>query len=273
MMKWAVELGNVADGTIEGTARYCKGLGIEAISVGWVKVPGFMEKGYLEADAVKAIRKQVEDAGLEFAPMVAWAPRDLPTGAEADKHFENLHRTFEAMAAAGVDTLIMFPPGKPDSTWDEVLAYYRPLMKIADEFSIRIALHGHGQFRPSKVVKKLMEDVPSPNNGLCLCCGNLWHGDHEAMYDSTRELVEMGKVFFVHVRNVKTGLNEKEFWLDEGDVDVPRYINVLKEAGYSGYVRSEHAPTDQYRTFVPYVAGVSDVGTAYAVGYLRHLTR
>ncbi|HHX66188.1 MAG TPA: TIM barrel protein [Chloroflexi bacterium] len=266
-MKWAVEVGNVGDGTPEGAARYCLKLGLEGVSLPWARVPGFEEKGYLEAEAIAPIRKKIEDMGVEFAPMVAWAPRDLPKGEEAGKHFANLRRSFEAMAAVGVDTLIMFPPGRPDSPWDEIVAYYRELIKIAEEFNIRIALHNHGQFKPVKVLKRLMEDVPSPLNGVCLCSGNSWHGDGEAMYDTMRELA--GKIFFVHVRNVKTGEGEKEYWLEQGDVDLPRFIKVLKEMGYDGYVRSEHLPTDMYRTHEPEVAGVSDIGTAYSVGYLR----
>jgi sugar phosphate isomerase/epimerase len=269
-MKWAVEMGNIGDGTVESTARYCNALGIEGISVGWTRVPGFEEKGYLEVEAVAAMRKQIEDMGVAFAPMVTWAPRDLPTGAEAESHFANLRRSFAAMAAAGVDTLIMFPPGRPDSPWDEIIAYYRELIKVAEEHNIRIALHNHGQFKPSEVLKRLMADVPSPMNGLCLCSGNTWHGDGEKMYDNMRELAD--KIFFVHVRNVKTGEGEKEYWLEQGDVDLPRFITVLKEVGYDGYVRSEHLPTDMYRTHVPTLSGVSDIGTAYAVGYLRAYT-
>ena len=75
----------------------------------------------------------------------------------------------------------------------------------------------------------------------------------------------------MHIRDVKTGMGEKEFWLDKGDIDIPRVVRVLQEIGYDGFLRSEHLPTDMYRTHVPTLSGVSDVGSAWSTGYLRAL--
>ncbi len=272
-MKWCADVGGVGNGTVAGAIKFVKTLGIEALSVGWAYVPSVREKGYLELEPVQAMKDEIEAAGVEWGPMVAWAPRDLPQGAEADEHFANLRKNFEVMAGVGTETVVMFPPGRPDTPWDEVVAYYTPLIALADEFGVRVGLHGHGRFMPSKVQWQLMNDVPSPNNGLTLCSGNIFHGDGEDMYDSTYELAKAGKVFFVHVRDVKEGEGEKEYWLDQGDVDLPRFIAALKAGGYNGYVRSEHLPTDMYRTFTPGENGVADIGTAFSVGYLRHLIK
>ena len=273
MLRWCTNVDNVADGTVAGAIQFVKLMGIEALSVPWDAVPGFAEKGTLDLATVQAWKDEIVGAGIEWGPLVAWAPRDLPKGAEAEAHYAQLRQCFEVMAAVGTEMVVMFPPGQRDTPWDEVIAYYRPLVALADEFNIKLALHGHGRFMPSEVQKRLMADIPSPNNGLTLCSGNLFHGDGEKMYESTRELVEMGKVFYVHIRNVKKGEGEKEYWLDEGDIDIPRWIKVLADAGYSGYLREEHLPSDQYRTFQPGKNGVSDVGNAFAIGYLRHLTR
>jgi sugar phosphate isomerase/epimerase len=61
-------------------------------------------------------------------------------------------------------------------------------------------------------------------------------------------------------------MGEKEFWFDEGDIDVPKLLGALKKAGYRGYWRSEHLPTDHYNQ-----PRSSDVGTAWAQGYMRAL--
>ena len=272
-MKWCADVGGVGDGTVAGAIKYVKTLGIEALSVGWANIPSFRENGYIDYETVKAMKDEIVAAGVEWGPMVAWAPRDLPTGEEAEKHFANLRKNFEVMARVGTDTVVMFPPGKNDTPWDEVVAYYKPLIALADEFKIKVGLHGHGRFMPSKVQWQLMNDVPSPYNGLTLCSGNIFHGDGEGMYDSTYEFAKAGKVFFAHVRNVKKGEGEKEYWLDQGDVDLPRWIAALKAGGYDGYVRSEHLPTDTYRSFTPGGNGVSDIGTAFSLGYMRHLIK
>lgn len=272
-MKWCADVGGVGGGSVASSINYVKTLGIEALSVGWANIPSFRENGYIDLETVKAMKDEIVAAGVEWGPMVAWAPRDLPTGAEADKHFANLRKNFEVMAAVGTETVVMFPPGKNDTPWDEVVAYYKPLIALADEFKIKVGLHGHGRFMPSKVQWQLMNDVPSPYNGLTLCSGNIFHGDGEGMYESSYEFAKAGKVFFAHVRNVKKGEGEKEYWLDQGDVDIPRWIASLRAGGYNGYIRSEHLPTDMYRSFKPGDNGVSDIGTAFSLGYLRHLIK
>jgi len=66
------------------------------------------------------------------------------------------------------------------------------------------------------------------------------------------------------MRNVKTGQGEKEYWFDEGDIDMPKMIGALRKVGYRGSIRSEHLPTDHYGQ-----PRESDVGTAWAQGYMR----
>jgi sugar phosphate isomerase/epimerase len=122
---------------------------------------------------------------------------------------------------------------------------------------------GGGEFLVSR------KRATSVCNGVCLCTGNVWHGDGEKLYDSVRKLGD--KIFFVHIRDVKTGMGGKEFWLDEGDIDIARVLQVPKEIGYDGFLRSEHLPTDLYGRHVPTLSGVSDVGSAWSTGYLRAL--
>jgi sugar phosphate isomerase/epimerase len=267
-MKLAVEMNTIGDGSPEAAIRYCKDLGIEGLSVGWTGVPGFQDKGYVGAGELKALRAQIEDAGVEFAPMVAWVSPDITAGdAEARTLFDKLQRSMEAMSEAGADTLVAFAPMRREPSWEPVIAFYRQFVALAEQGAIRIATHMHGPLKSYAAVMRLMDGAPSPFNGVCYCTGNLWHGEGEGMYDATRRLGD--KIFYAHIRNVRTGLGEKEFWLHEGDVDIPRVLKVLKEIGYDGFLRSEHLPTDRYRGHVPTVSGVSDIGSAWSTGYLR----
>jgi sugar phosphate isomerase/epimerase len=267
-MKLSVQMNTIGDGSVEGVVRYCQDLGIEGISVGWSELPGFEEKGYIEADPVRAIRAQIEDGGIEFAGMVAWVPPAITAGdAEAEAQFDNLRRSMEATAEVGADPLVTFVRVRQETPWEPVADFYRKFMDVAEECEVRIATHTHGALNTYEALTRLMEDAPSAYNGLCLCTGNIWHGEGEGMYDATRRLAD--KIFFVHVRDVKTGMGEKEFWFHEGDVDIPRVMAVLKEIGYDGFLRSEHLPTDRYRDYVPTLSGVSDVSSAWVAGYLR----
>ncbi len=262
--KFAVEVGNIGRGTVEEAIQYAKDLGIPALSVPWVRVPGFQENGFVEAGPLKTIRAQIEDAGLLFHSMMGNIPREvLGGGAEADKRFDALRRSFEAMAAVKVDLLSAFAPARRDVQWDQLVAFYRRLMKDAEPNGVRIASHSGGAFITYAAMSRLIEDVPSPNNGFCFCSGNVWHGEGEKIYDIPPKLAS--RFFYVHMRNVKTGQGEKEYWFDEGDTDIPKLMLALRKVGYAGYIRSEHLPTDRYN--LP--AMQSDVGTAWAQGYMR----
>lgn len=267
-MKLAVDMGTIGDRSVQAAIRYCQDLDIEGISVGWMQVPGYEEKGYVEADSVRALRAQIEDAGIEFAPMVAWIPPGITAGdAETEALFDDLQRSMEAMAKGGADTLMIFPPLRQKPSWEQLVGFYLKFVGLAEQYEIRIATHTLGVLNTYEGLTRLMQDAPSAYNGVCLCTGNVWHGEGERIYDATRKLGD--RIFFVHIRNVKTGMGEKEFWLDRGDVDIPRIVQVLKEIGYDGFMRSEHLPTDLYGRHVPTLSGVSDVGSAWSTGYLR----
>jgi mannonate dehydratase len=202
--------------------------------------------------------------------MVAWVPPAITAGdAEAEALFDDLRRSMEAMAAVGADTLMAFPPLRQKPSWEQLAGFYRKFVGLAEQCEIRSATHIGGVLNTYEALARLMEDAPSAYNGVCLCTGNLWHGDGEKLYDSTRKLGD--KIFFVHIRDVKTGMGEKEFWLDKGDIDIARVLRVLEEIGYDGFLRSEHLPTDRYGRHVPTLSGVSDIGSAWSTGYLRAL--
>ena len=147
-MKFAVEQGTIGDNSLAATIRYCQDLGIQGISVPWTSVPGYGEKGYIEAAPVKAIRAQIEDAGLALASMVAWAPSAIMAGdAEAKALFDNLRRSMEAMATAGSDTVIAFPPMNEESQWPQAAGFYHKFAAVGEQCKVRIANHPHGILR------------------------------------------------------------------------------------------------------------------------------
>lgn len=260
---FVVEAGNIGTGSLEEAIQYAKDLGIPAISVPWVRVPGFKEKGVVQAEPLKAIRAQIEQAGLQFHSMMASIPREvLAGGPQAEDQFAALRQSFQAMAAVRVDLLSAFAPARKDVAWEQLVGFYRRLMKDLEPNGVRFASHSGGLFITYATMSRLLKEVPSPNNGFCFCTGNVWHGEGEKIYDIPPQLAS--RFFYVHMRNVKTGQGEKEYWFDEGDIDIPKMMGALRKVGYSGYIRSEHLPTDHYGQ-----PRESDVGTAWAQGYMR----
>ncbi len=262
-LKFVVEVGNIGGGTLEEAIAYAKDLQIEAISVPWQRVPGYSETGALDAERLKTIRAQIEQAGFLFHSMQASIPRGVTAGgAEAEKQFGLVRQNVQAMAAAKVDLLMGFVPVPRNAQWDQVSTLYRRLIKEIEPSGVRLATHTLGVLASYATLTRLMQEVPSPSNGICFCTGNVWHLEHEKIYDIPPQLAS--KFYFVHVRNVKTGEGEKEYWFDQGDINMPKMLAALRKVGYSGYIRSEHLPTDRYNQPRP-----SDVGTAWAQGYMR----
>lgn len=262
-LHFVVEAGNIGGGSLEEAIQYAKDLGIPAVSVPWVRVQGFKETGVLDVERLKVIRGQLDQAGLVFHSMMASISRDvLAGGSAAETQFTALRQNFQAMAAVKVDLLSAFAPARKDVPWDQLVAFYRRLMKDLEPNGVRFASHSGGALLTYAAMIKLLQDVPSPCNGFCFCTGNVWHGEGEKIYDIPPQLA--ARFFYVHMRNVKTGQGEKEFWFDEGDIDIPKMIAALKKVGFRGGIRSEHLPTDHYGQ-----ARESDVGTAWAQGYMR----
>ena len=57
-----------------------------------------------------------------------------------------------------------------------------------------------------------------------------------------------------------------ETFIDDGDIDIPRVVGILRGAGYDGVVIPDHAP--QMTCPAPWHAGM-----AFAMGYIAALLR
>lgn len=275
MIKLAIEVGTVADGTLKGAIQYGQGLEVERLVVPFVLVPGFQEKGYLELNALKDVRSEVQDAGMSFSAMVYWAQKPLVMGEpEGAAQFTALCKSLAAMREAGADILSMFatiePPPDPkddEARWGLLVDFYHKLIPQAEQLGIKVAVHtvampSRNMLWNQAAMDRLMKDVPSPYNGVTFCVGNYWNSDGERMYDIIRRLGE--KVFYVHVRSTKDFLGETPFWFDSGGPDFRRIVQALKDIGYQGDIRAEHMPevVGENRT---------DIGTAWAIGYMKAL--
>jgi mannonate dehydratase len=89
-------------------------------------------------------------------------------------------------------------------------------------------------------LKRLVELVPSPYNGLLLCLGCM----QEAGQDVPKVIHSLGregKIFYVHFRNVVgTVPRYREVFPDQGDGDMVANLKALQEVGFEGYMVPDH---------------------------------
>ena len=166
-----------------------------------------------------------------------------------------------------------------DQLWENLGRFLEEVVPVAEDAGIKLAIHPddpplsvfHGQpqiITDWRAMLRVTELVPSEANGICYCTGSLGLHGMGDLLEGIRQLA--GRIHFVHLRNVR-GTPEKfeETWHDDGQLDLPSVVRALKEIGYGGTVRPDHAPSmegEENRT-----PGYEMGGRLFAAGYLRGL--
>ena len=85
------------------------------------------------------------------------------------------------------------------------------------------------------------------------------------VYDFIAEMASQDKIQWVHFRNVRGQLPRfEEVFIDEGDIDMKRAMEVYRDNGFNGPFMMDHTPQ--------FPEGDSDrFGKAFANGYIRRL--
>mgnify|MGYP006292981835 FL=1 len=162
--------------------------------------------------------------------------------------------------------------------WDNLHRFLDETVPVAEKCGIRLALHPDdppldefaGQPRimhTNAALLRATELVPSPANGICYCVGSLWPAGEDVIA-GIRALGS--RIAFVHARNVRgTAADFVETWHDDGAIDMPAVFRALKEIGFTGTVRPDHAPSMAGEPND--TPGYEMLGRLFAAGYLRGL--
>ena len=112
----------------------------------------------------------------------------------------------------------------------------------------------------------MMDIVDSPSNGLELCLGSLQEMPAtDEIYEHVRRFARRRRIGYVHFRNVHGKVpNYVETFVDDGDIDMARIVQILHEEGYDGVLVPDHVP--ELDCSAPWHAG-----HAYTIGYMKAL--
>ena len=186
-------------------------------------------------------------------------------------------RMIEVLGAVGITSVLHYVDiGKPldlaqeEVYWEGLIDIYRELMPVAEANDVRIGNHSLHRLLPDgvreravaegariedygsymtegwggpflvgtwKELRRLVNAVPSPSNGVTLCTGmDIPGGDVPSL------VVEFaGKIHFCQLRDHSDRWpSGREGPLGEGRVDLPAIIAALRDANYQGILNPEH---------------------------------
>ncbi len=164
--------------------------------------------------------------------------------------------------------------------WKNLEYFLKAVVPEAEKSDIRLALHPDDPpvpqirgiariMRTADAFKKLIEIVPSPNNGLTLCQGT-FATMGEDIPSVIRYFGERKKIFFVHFRDIRGDRNNfEETFHDEGKTDMFGAMKTYFEVGFNGPMRPDHVPTVAGDSNEH--PGYSELGTLFAIGYIKGL--
>ncbi len=172
------------------------------------------------------------------------------------------------------------PPGTVGTVteaqmWDRIQRFLTELVPVAEKAGVRLALHpadpplptlrGTGRlvYKPEQY-QRVIDLLPSRSNSLEFCVGTLSEMVSDAMdvYQATDTYSQQEKIGYVHLRNVHGKVpNYHEVFVDEGDTDMLRILEILHTNHFDGVVIPDHVPEMT-------APGPWHAGMAHAIGWI-----
>jgi mannonate dehydratase len=168
-----------------------------------------------------------------------------------------------------------------EKIWDNLTYFLKRIIPVAERANVKMALHpddpplsplrGIGRILTSgEAFRRVLRIVPSPVNGIAFCQAN-FQLMGEDIKSLVRDFSKHGKIFFVHLRDVK-GTRERfrETFHDNGPTDMAEMLKLYHEVGFRGPIRPDHAPTlaDESNER----PGYAMQGKVFAIGYMKGIT-
>ncbi len=172
-------------------------------------------------------------------------------------------------------------PVTQEQLWDRLERFLEDVLPTAEQAGVVLAAHpddppmptirGHARlvYQPH-LYRRMFDMAQSPNLKAEFCLGTLQEmtgGDGRDVYEITEEHSRRGEIGYVHLRNVRGKVPAyQETFIDDGDIDAFRILQILHRNGFDGVVIPDHTP--DMSCDAPWHAGM-----AFALGYLRAAMR
>lgn len=161
-----------------------------------------------------------------------------------------------------------------DELWHRLDDFLSEILPVAEQAGVKLAAHPDDPPMPTmraqprlvyqpQLYQRLLDSHSSPANQLEFCLGSLAEMTEGDIYETVDQYSRQKKLAYVHFRNVRGKVpHYKETFVDDGDIDMLRVLQILKKNQFDGVIIPDHTP--QMTCDAPWHAGM-----AYAMGYMK----
>jgi len=228
--------------TLEDFIEFAKELSVDGVSLESCFIPQREDKGYM-AD-VKAL---LDEYNLDR--VYAWGHPDGLEGGKNEAEYDEMIKSFEhaknigakVMRVVGSSLMFLHEPHQPQI--QRLTQMFRKAVKIAEDYDIKMAVENHIDFTSDEILQ-LIENVDSPDFGLNFDTGNFLR----LLDDPIKGMEKLAKhTYATHIKDLKVqkGVAPDEWFffsstpVGEGYVDNQKLAQMLKDAGYEGFLAVE----------------------------------
>ncbi len=140
-----------------------------------------------------------------------------------------------------------------EKLWENLTYFLKQIIPVAVECGVNMAIHEDDPcfsifglpriITNEKNLDRFLQIVDVPNNGITLCTGSLGCSGHNDVVKMAAKYAAMGRIHFVHMRNVAllpNGFEERAHLSACGTLDMYAVMKALYDNGFSGYIRPDH---------------------------------
>lgn len=127
-----------------------------------------------------------------------------------------------------------------EDLWENLRYFLEAVIPVAEEAGVNMAIHPDDPpwdiFGLPRIITnkqnldRFLKLVDSPANGLTFCTGSLGCSAQNDIYEMIEEYSRMGRIHFMHVRNVKRlpdgSFEESAHFSSCGSLDIPRIMEI-----------------------------------------------